>query len=253
MRLIRGIFFCAAVAVATARATVINGDLAVNSFAPYAGQTNIVLQATGNIVFTGGTLNLPALPPGAVSGLLTVQAGNDVVLDDGVAIVAGTGWSVAMVAGTTDFGPNPAVTPGTGNINFLGSGSLVTLDGSISLLAGNNVTVAGGAIGTASGGDITITALAGSVSVGIGNLPGQIGTVDGGSISISAGGNVSGNIVGIATNVTAGGIIAISAGPGVPVNGRCNIHPHNGNRCLHNSRHPAGIPDAGGGRHHSSR
>jgi len=245
MRLISRLFFCAVVAATTARATVVNGDLAVNSFAAYAGQTNIVLQATGNIVFTGGTLNLPTLPPGAVNGLLTVQAGNDVVVNDGVTIVAGAGWSVAMVAGTTDFGSNPAVTPGTGNINFPGSGSLVTIDGSISLLAGNNVTVAGGTIGTAGGGDMTITALAGSVSIGMGNLPGQIGTVDGGSISISAGGNVSGIITGTITNITAGGIVTIPAGPGIPINGGCNNHPHNDNGCLHNVQHPDGIFDAG--------
>jgi len=214
MRHISRIIFCAVATAVTARAAVINGDLAVNSFAAYAGQTNIVLQATGNIVFSGGTLNLPVLPPGATSGLLTVQAGNHVVINDGVTIIAGTGWSLTMAAGTTVFGPDPAVAPGTADINFLGTGSLIVTDGSINLQAGNNVTVAAGAIGTAGGGDINITTF-GNVSVGSGNLPGQIGTVDGGSISISPGG--------VSLN---------------PIHG-C---PH-GNVCPHDTRHPDGTFD----------
>lgn len=243
MSLISRIILITIAAATTAQAAVINGDLAVNSFAAYTGQTNIVLQATGNIVFSGGTLNLPALPPGAAGGLLTVQAGNDVVVNDGVTIIAGTGWSVTMAAGITDFGPDPVVAPSTGNITFLGTGSLVVTDGSISCWAGNNVTVASGVIVTTGGGDIIITALAGSMSVGSGNLPGQIGTVDGGSINISAGGNVSGNIIpheGVVTNITAGGIITILPGGDSlnPIKG-C----HHGNVCPHDTRRHDGIFD----------
>ncbi len=224
MSLSSRLFLITLTAAATAQAAVINGDLTVNSFAAYAGQTNIVLQATGNIIFSGGTLNLPALPPGAAGGWLTVQAGNDVVVNDGVTILADTGWSVDLAAGTTVFGPDPVVAPGIGDINFLGNGSLLVTDGSISFRAGNNVTVDGGAVGAAGGGDINIIAL-GSVSAGNGNLPGQIGTVDGGSISISAGEDISGNIIPdggvVVTNITAGGSITNSPGDstGIPIKG----------------------------------
>jgi hypothetical protein len=228
MSLISRIILITIAAAATAQAAVINGDLEVNSLAAYAGQTNIVLQATGNIIFSGGTLNLPALPPGAAGGLLTVQAGNDVVVNDGVTIIAGTGWSVDLTAGTTVFGPDPAVAPGIGDINFLGNGSLMVTAGSISFRAGNNVTVAGGAVGTAGGGDINIIAL-GSVSAGNGNLPGQIGTVDGGSISISAGEDISGNII------PDGGVVVTNSpgdGIGIPIKGcpHGNFCPHDGHR-----------------------
>lgn len=230
------------VVAATARAEVINGDLTVNSFDAYVGQTNIVLQATGNITFTGGTLNLPTLPPGAAGGLLTVEAGNDVVVNDGVTIVAGTNWSVVIDAGVTNFEGTPAVSPGDGNITLQGTASLVAAGGSISLQAGNSLTVAGGAIGS-TGGDVFITTLAGSVSTGSG---GQIGTVGNGSISISAGGDISGTIEGTVTNLTAGGIIVI-AGPAVPINGGVTCPVHRGNACLCHNPCPNGVFHAGCG------
>lgn len=236
MHTISRILFCVVVAVATARAEVMDGDLTVNSFNAYAGQTNIVLQATRNITFTGGTLNLPPLPPGAASGLLTVEAGNDVVVNDGVTIIAGTGWSVAIDAGVTNFEEPPAVIPGNGNITFQGTASLVAAGGSINLQAGNNIMSAGGVIGS-SGGDIFITALMGSVSIGSG---GQIGAVGNGSISISAGGDISGIIEGTVTNLTAGGVIVI-AGSAVPINGGVNCPFHCGNACLYRVHCPNGI------------
>jgi hypothetical protein len=227
MRLISRILFCAVVAVATARATVIDGDLAVNSFVPYAGQTNIVLQATGNIVFSGGTLNLPALPLGVSSGLLMVEAGNNVEVNNGATIVAGAGWSVVLAAGTTNFDTLVPPMPDVGDITFLGTASLVVAGGSINLLAGDSITVASGAIGT-TGGDISLIVLMGSVSTGSG---GQIGTVVEGTISISAGGDVSGTIVGTIINLTAGGITVISTGPAVPIDGGSSCPTNTGKVC----------------------
>ncbi len=216
-------------AATTAGASVVNGDLTVDSFAAFAGQTNIVLQATGNITFTGGTLNLPDLPSGAVSGLFLVQAGNDVVVNDGVTVVAGSGWSVVLVAGTTNFDVTiPTISDG-GNISFLGTASLVVEGGSINLLAGDSISVADGAIGT-TGGVESLTALMGSVSTGSG---GQIGTTAGGTVSISAGEDVSGTILGTITNLTAGGITIISTGPAVPIDGGSSGRGHTNEFCLH--------------------
>ena len=89
--------------------TAFGDDLTVTSFSDFAGQTNILLQATGNITFNGDFLTLPALPAG-VTGLLSVQAGNDITIQDGTSISAGHGWSLSFLAG--------------GGLNFTGTGSI---------------------------------------------------------------------------------------------------------------------------------
>ena len=243
MRAIRRIFPAFLLAAVASRAAVVNGNLTVNSFAAYAGQTNIVLQATGSVIFTGGTLNLPDLPTGASSGLLKLGAGNDVVLNDGVTIVGGTGWSVTLEAGLTNFETSAAI-DGNGNITLLGTASLVVAGGSINLLAGDGITVADGTIGTG-GGDVFITALGGSVSTG---SRGQIGTLGNGAVSIYAGGDVSGTIVGTITNLTAGGITIISTGPAVPIDGGTNCPARPGRVCPQPDWCPQGRFELGRGR-----
>ena len=104
------IIICAIALIAAVSSTVFGNDLTVTSFSAFAGQTNILLQATGNITFSGGSMNLPALPPGASSGLLSVQAGNDIIIQDGTSISAGQGWSVSFLAGN--------------NLSFIGTGSI---------------------------------------------------------------------------------------------------------------------------------
>lgn len=85
--------------IATAAEAAFGADLTVSSFSSFDGQTNIRLQASGSIIFSGGSMNLPALPPGASNGQLSVQAGNNIVVPQGVAISAGPGWSVSFLAG----------------------------------------------------------------------------------------------------------------------------------------------------------
>jgi len=79
-------------------ATAFGNDLLITSSSEFTGQTNILLQATGNITFSGDSLTLPDLPAG-VTGLFSVQAGNDIVIENGTGISAGSGWSLSFQAG----------------------------------------------------------------------------------------------------------------------------------------------------------
>jgi hypothetical protein len=119
--------------IAAGSSTVFGGDLIVTSFSDFAGQTNIVLQATGDIIFSGGSMNLPPLPPGASSGLLSIQAGNDIFIQDGTSISAGQGWSLSFLAGNSLSGlptiwsstPDPGATI---TIEAGGQGGFITLE-----------------------------------------------------------------------------------------------------------------------------
>ena len=112
--------------IPTAATTVFSADLTVTSFSAYAGQTNIVLQADNDVIFSGGSLNLPDLPPGASSGLLAVQAGNDIIIQDGTSISAGQGWSVSFLAvNDVTFGTGSFLaTEGTVDITILAGGQI---------------------------------------------------------------------------------------------------------------------------------
>ena len=101
-------------------------DLTINSFSAYAGQTNIVLQASDDITFTGGTLTLPSLPAGS-TGQLTVEAGNEILVGSGTSIV-GAGWSITMKAPTVD-------QAGTLQANSVGSANnIIEIDASQDLI-----------------------------------------------------------------------------------------------------------------------
>ncbi len=198
----RGIIgVCAALIIGFFSASVRAADLVVTSFAAFAGQTSIQLQATGNVIFAGGAMTLPPLAPGA-TGQLVIQAGADVIFQTGTTVTCGTGWSVSLQAGS-DLGSPGTVSPGVGNLLLQGTASLAAADGSISILAGNNVTVGGGSVRTLAGGAISVTALAGTVNTGTRNngflfrTTGTGYSVDSnlGGISTGAGGNV---------NITAG-------------------------------------------------
>ncbi len=144
-RIVRVIIW--AVAVVTAgSSTVLGDDLVVTSFSGFAGQTNILLQATGNITFSGGAMDLPALPSGASSGLLSVQAGNDIVIQDGTSISAGQGWSVSILAG------NSLSFSGTGSITASGdvtiqTGGLFSTNWSGTTDPSGTITIGGGGEG----------------------------------------------------------------------------------------------------------
>src|SRR5208283_2927693 len=92
-------------------------DLTLHSFSSFVGQTNIVLQASGTVMIGGGSLSLPPLPPGATSGQLVVQAGDNVVIEDNTCLSAGPGWSVCLLARGKISNHGTVSTPG-GSIVF---------------------------------------------------------------------------------------------------------------------------------------
>ena len=148
MNRIVGFIICA-VALATAgSSTALGDDLIVTSFSDFAGQTNIVLQATGNITFSGGSLNLPALPPGASSGLLSVEAGNDIIIEDGTSILAGPGWSLSLLAGAdVTLGIDSFLNVSTGDMTIQAGGQIVN-NGSGTTDPGGTITIGGGGQGS---------------------------------------------------------------------------------------------------------
>jgi filamentous hemagglutinin family protein len=149
------------------------------------------------------------------NGQVTLLAANNIIVDDGAAIVAGRNWDVNLVAGT-QLASAADRQSGADGIYLLGSAFLQTQNGDINLWAGNEVQVNtgdSGAIGnngirTLAGGSISVQTLYGDVNSG-GNTKGfrtpyrttapfysvlttlgGISTAAGGNVSIDAGGNV---------------------------------------------------------------
>jgi hypothetical protein len=179
-------------------------NLDVNS--AFVGFSQITLQATRNLTIASGTL----WDLGASTGLnepgsrLKLEAGNNLTLANGASIVAGENWSVNLLAGRNFAAGADVVTPGLGNLAFIGTGSLEAHNGDVSLLAGNNVTVAGGHIRTVGGGDLSVQALAGSINSG---------TKANGFRFLPSGYQVDANLGGIST--AAGGDVSLTAGQDV--------------------------------------
>ena len=186
---------------ATAGYTVVNVKA-------YSGLSTISVVADNNITLnTAWSLTDPGVP-----ATLSLSAGNNIVLNNGSAIVAGKHWSVNLTAGT-GFVPSTAQpTPAAGSDGvFLNGNSYVqTQDGDINLFASRDVTVTTGFINTANGGNISVTATYGSINGGNNNAGaannasptltvdsdlnyfyfGGISTVNGGNVTLEAGNNV---------------------------------------------------------------
>jgi filamentous hemagglutinin family protein len=204
------------------------GTLQLNVNSAFVGFSQIDLQASEDITLGVGTVwnlvnSTGISSPGCT---LTLEAGRNIIFGAGSSVVAGTGWSVEMVAGR-DFSTalsalpsNPNQTPdlsgiasGTGGIylnggpgNFELGGSVETADGSLDLRAGNEVIVGTGFIRTDNGGNLSIVTGSGDVNAGenqSGNIftrngpvpdfdgVGGIATEAGGDVSITAGNNIS--------------------------------------------------------------
>jgi filamentous hemagglutinin family protein len=205
-------------------------DLNVNSaFANFA-VSEIMLQAKYNITIADSTFwslsdTIGANFGGITSGLLTLEAGGNIIFGNNAAIFDANGWSVSLKAGVSDFvagtvQPAPANNPTiSGNIYLDGAngqdganglslgGSIQTTTGSIDLLAGQDIQVGSGSVTTVGGGSITAKAVAGSVNTGTDtgaftfnniaplyavdtSFPGTLGgisTAAGGDVNITAG------------------------------------------------------------------
>jgi hypothetical protein len=193
-----------------------------NSFS--ATLSEIILQATGNIEL--GTRWTLADRDG-INCSLSLQAGQNITLDDGSGLFAGRNWSVNMIAG--------------GYLHLDGSAVIQAQNGSINLWAGSEVIVNSGAIRTMSGGSINVTARDGDVNAGTSGegysqyrnrFPyyllspdlGGISTAAGGDVTINAGGDVRANLP---QDSSESGVGAFGPQAGnVSVNARGNIYGH---------------------------
>ena len=177
------------------------------------GLSQISLQADGNI-----ELSTPwTLADSGSTAQLTLTAGNNVILDDGTAIVGGKNWSVNLTSGA-QLPAGSLPTSGNDGIYLNGNSYIQTQNGGVSLYAPNEVIVNSGAVRTIGGGSINVTALYEDVNTGtstsgfnylskapyftpfsvnsflgtVGNTStlGGISTAAGGNVTINAGGDV---------------------------------------------------------------
>ncbi len=122
--------------------------MTLNVNSAFSGFSQIDLQARNNITVSALWDLVASTGIGAPGSLLKLEAGNNITIGTGAGIMAGAGWSVTLQAGRNFAAAADTVTPGTGNINFSGTGSLEAQDGNINLLAGNNITVNAGYVRT---------------------------------------------------------------------------------------------------------
>ncbi|MDD5138774.1 MAG: filamentous hemagglutinin N-terminal domain-containing protein [Verrucomicrobiales bacterium] len=201
-----GTFFLDPVSITLGTSTA-GGAIDVNT--AFAGFSSIILQATGNITLDSGTVWDLSGSTGVNGGQLKLQAGGNIVLNDGSKIFDANNWAVTLQAGYNL--ANNIVMAGTGSITFDGKGSIQTGAGAINLTAGQDIEAGSGFIITTGGGSITAHALAGNIGCGTfaqgctfknsatsidkaydlsGGL-GGISTVAGGDVNLIAGGNVT--------------------------------------------------------------
>ena len=138
--------------------------LQLNIGTAFAGFGQILLQATRDITLDRRWNLNASTGVNAPGSTLTLEAGRDVRIKSGGALVAGDGWSVSLTAGK-DFTAG-TVRPGIGSIFLDGSGSIETRDGSVQLLAGKDILANSGFVHTVAGGSITAQALSGNLNTG---------------------------------------------------------------------------------------
>ena len=186
------------------------GVLRLNVNTAFANKnfSNIKLQASGDITLDAGTTWDLSGSTGNASGLVTLQAGGNIFLNDGAAIVDSQHWGLTLQAGYNFVGSK--VTPGVGSITFDGASYLQLAAGGINLTAGQDITVNYGFVITTGGGGIGAHALSGSLFTGV-NAQGYVFNKN--APSIGAAYNLSGGLGGIST--AAGGNVTLIAGTDV--------------------------------------
>lgn len=167
-------------------------DLNVNT--AFVGFSQITLQAVNNITLAGGTGWSLSDSTGQTSGKLTLQAGNNIIFQDGSYIYDANNWSVKLQAGVNF--TTGLVQQGVGSIYLNGGdglqngGSIQTTAGSITLEAGKDVQTGSGYLQDINFNNIALAADSGAISVTAGNNiqigSGMVETTSGGSISLTA-------------------------------------------------------------------
>ena len=175
---------------------------AINVNTAFAGFSEIILQATGNITLNANTTWNLSASTGISAGQLTLEAGGDITFANGSKIFDANNWSVTLNAGYNFV--NNTINSGVGNI-YLNGGAGRTLNGTIqlssgdvNLLAGQSILIGSGSVYTTGGGNIYANALAGDINAGTAN-GGYVFSINGystfnqilGGISTGAGGDVT--------------------------------------------------------------
>ena len=176
-------------------------DLNVNSVFANLTVSEILLEATHDITLANGTQwnlsgTIGANSGGVTSGQLTLEAGNNIVFQDGSAIVDANNWSVALKAGVNNF-TTGAVQPGVGNIYLNGGdglvngGSIQTASGDINLTTGQNIETGGGSLQDFNFNNFAIASASGSINLAAGNDIQMYSRLGLGSVETTAGGNIN--------------------------------------------------------------
>ena len=183
-------------------------QLNVNTALANMNFSQITLAATANISLAPGTTWNLSQSTGQNSGLLTLEAGGNIVFGNNSQIVDAHNWSLNLQAGV-DFSSG-VVRSGAGSIYLSGgvaaklNGSVQTAAGNINMTAGQDILVGTGGIRTTGGGNINLQALNGDINAGsgnggyqfsifgysVGNSPGGVATAAGGDVTLQAGNNI---------------------------------------------------------------
>ena len=180
--------------------------LSLNVDTAFEGFSSVTLQAKNNITLKAGTLwDLPvSTGKDESTSKLTLQAGNNLLFENGSGVSGGQHWSLDFSAGF-NFTAGQGSSVGVGNVTLAGDSVLQAGMGSINILAGNSIAVGLGAIRTLGGGSISVRALGGNVDTGTNpngfvygadgkgyavSTDGSTGLIDLGGISTAAGGDV---------------------------------------------------------------
>jgi filamentous hemagglutinin family protein len=187
-----------------------SGTLQLNVNTAFANLnfSHITLEATGTITLaTGTTWNL-SQSTGVNTGVLTLEAGGNIVFGNNSQITDANHWTVTLEAGVNF--TTGAVQSGAGSIYLSGgstaklNGSVQTYGGDINMTAGQDILVGTGGIRTTGGGNINLQSLAGDINAGtanggyqfsifgytVGASPGGIATAAGGNVNLQAGNNI---------------------------------------------------------------
>jgi filamentous hemagglutinin family protein len=174
--------------------------LNLNVNTAFSGFSQITLQANYDITLAQNTAWNLSQSTGQNSGLLTLLAGRNIILQDGSSISDANNWSVTMAAGVNNF-TTGAVTPGFGSIYLNGGnglangGSIQTTGGAINLTAGLDIQTGNGSLTDVNGNPFSLASAAGNIALNAGNniqISGAtVETTAGGNINLTAGQNVN--------------------------------------------------------------
>src|SRR5208283_4805794 len=150
--------------------------------------------ANGTFWNLSGTIG--ANSGGVTSGQLTLEAGNDIVFQDGSAIVDANNWSVTLKAGVNNF-TTGAVQPGVGNIylnggdGLLNGGSIQTAGGDINLTAGQDIETGGGSLQDDNFNNFALASASGAINLTAGRNIQIVSQLGLGSVETTGGGNIN--------------------------------------------------------------